>query len=53
MITGKSRGFKHALLQEYLSMLQREVEYMQSEESVSENIRSNEYTFTIDGKREG
>jgi hypothetical protein len=43
--------FKHALLEEYLSMLRHEVEYMQSVESVEENIRANEYEFTEDGGR--
>lgn len=33
------------------SALERENEYLYSEESVDENIRANEYEFTADGKR--
>jgi hypothetical protein len=43
--------FKYALLEEYLSMLRREVDYMQSTEYIEEGIRANEYEFTEDGKR--
>lgn len=43
--------FRHALLQEYLSMLQKEVEYLLSDESVDETIKANEYEFTKDGER--
>jgi len=45
--------FKLALLEEYLSMLRKEAEYMVSEEAVSENIEANDYTFTADGSRFG
>lgn len=45
--------FKKDLLNEYLSMLGKELEYLQSDESVDENIRANEYTFTEEGKRFG
>ena len=44
------REFKYALLQEYLSMLLKEVEYMESTENIEENIRGNEYEFTEGGK---
>jgi hypothetical protein len=45
------KEFKRALLQEYLAMLDREAEYMESRESIEENIRCNEYEFTEDGRR--
>jgi hypothetical protein len=45
--------FLHSLLEDYSIMLQHEYEYLMSDESVDETIRANEYTFTIDGKREG
>lgn len=43
--------FKRHLLGCYLSMLQSEMEYLYSNESVDETIRINEYEFTEDGKR--
>ena len=42
--------FKKALLQDYLSMLQREHDYQTSEEQVLESVRANEYLFTEDGE---
>lgn len=45
--------FTRALLEEYSVMLQKESEYLQSDECADESIRINEYTFTVDGKREG
>ena len=42
--------FKYALLQEYLSMLCKEAEYMKSTEQIEERIRSNEFEFTEGGK---
>ena len=43
--------FKRALLEDYLSMLKKEVEYQMSDEVIDENIQANEYEFTSDGKR--
>jgi hypothetical protein len=45
--------FLKRLLEEYLTMLIEESEYLESNENVDENIIINEYTFTIDGKRFG
>lgn len=45
--------FKEALLEEYLSLLRKEYDYQTSDETISENIRVNEYTFDEDGRREG
>lgn len=42
--------FKHDLLQEYLSMLDREYEYMTSREAIVETIEANEYEFTANGE---
>jgi hypothetical protein len=44
--------FEHALLKEYFSLLDKEFEYLNSDKQVDESIRINEYTFTVDGKRE-
>jgi hypothetical protein len=43
--------FKREILGLYKIMLKEEIEYMESNESVDENIRANEYEFTEDGKR--
>jgi hypothetical protein len=48
-----SQEFLYNLLEDYSIMLQREYEYILSDESVDENIRANGYTFREDGKREG
>lgn len=45
--------FRKSLLEDYSIMLQHEYEYLLSDESVDDNIRLNEYTFTENGKREG
>ncbi len=45
--------FFKALLQDYLSMLRKESEYMESLEYLEEGIEANGYTFTKDGKRFG
>lgn len=45
--------FLKSLLEDYSIMLQHEYEYLLSDESVDENIRANEYTFTAEGKRAG
>jgi hypothetical protein len=44
--------FEQALLEEYFSLLDKEYEYLNSNEQVDESIRINEYTFTESGKRE-
>ena len=44
--------FEQALLEEYFTLLDKEYDYLNSNESVDESIRANEYTFTGDGKRE-
>lgn len=43
--------FKRAILEEYLSMLRKEVEDYYSDERVTENILANEYEFDENGKR--
>jgi len=45
--------FERALLEEYAMILDRERDYLLSDEQVDESIRCNEYTFTESGKREG
>lgn len=45
--------FRRAIGEEYLSLLKKEMEYMESDEYVEETIRANEYTFTADGRRFG
>jgi hypothetical protein len=45
--------FLHTLCEDYGIILRKEAEYIGSNESVDANIRSNEYTFTETGKREG
>jgi len=44
------REFKYAIKQEYLTMLQKEEEWLTSDEATEENIRANDYDFTADGK---
>lgn len=43
--------FLHDLLEDYRVMLDKEIEYQNSDEVVDENIMANEYEFTEDGKR--
>lgn len=45
--------FLQALLKDYKHMLQKEIEYRDSNEYIDESILANEYTFTADGKRFG
>lgn len=45
--------FLKSILEDYSILLQREYEYLLSNESVDEMIRANQYTFTETGKREG
>ena len=40
------------LLEDYASILQKECDYLQSEEAIIETIKANEYWFTEDGKLE-
>lgn len=41
--------FKNDLLSEYANMLQRECDYLTSEEAIKETLIANEYEFTEDG----
>ena len=43
--------FTKAILEEYLSILRKEYEYMTSDEAVKEMIEANEYEFTEEGER--
>lgn len=45
------REFLRAILEDYSINLQREYEYLMSDEQVDECIESNSYEFTIDGER--
>ena len=45
--------FLKSILEDYSILLRKEYEYVLSDESVDENIRANEYTFTKEGKRFG
>lgn len=42
--------FKSALLEDYASILQKEFDYLTSEESILESLECNDYYFTLDGK---
>jgi hypothetical protein len=42
--------FKHALSREYLNILTREFDYLESDEAVTEAIMANMFEFTADGK---
>lgn len=44
-------NFLHDLLEDYHIMLNKEIEYLCSNESVDESIRANEYEFTKEGER--
>jgi len=39
----------YSLLQDYLSMLRKEYEYLTSEQAIIETIEANDYTFDING----
>ncbi len=43
--------FLNDLLKDYFKILKDEAEYLESNESVDENIKCNEYEFTKEGKR--
>jgi hypothetical protein len=45
--------FLKTILEDYAILLQKEYEYMCSEDSIKEAMDCNEYTFTADGKRMG
>jgi hypothetical protein len=47
------QDFLKSLLDDYRIILRREYDYMCSREQIDEMIKTNEYTFTKDGKREG
>lgn len=42
--------FEKELLQEYLNILEKDYEYLTSEEAILETIEANDYEFTADGK---
>lgn len=44
--------FLKSLLEDYRIILQKEYEYLTSEEQIIESIKANEYTFTENGKLE-
>lgn len=44
------KNFLEELLNEYLSILQREYDYLTSEEAIIESIEANDYEFTEDGE---
>jgi hypothetical protein len=46
------KEFLHTLCEDYRIILQKEMEYLLSDESVDESICANEYEFTENGKRE-
>ena len=45
--------FLKSILEDYSILLQKEYEWLLSDEQVDESIKANEYTFTEDGKRMG
>lgn len=53
LIDDRSTVFLHDLLEDYAVILQREAEYLVSDEYLTENIIANEYTFTDTGRRFG
>lgn len=44
-------AFTYSIKQDYLEMLDKEVEWLMSDEQVDESIKANEYEFTDEGKR--
>jgi len=42
--------FKHDILEEYLSILRKELEHIESDEQVIESIEANEYEFPTEGE---
>ena len=49
-LQGLEEDFLKSILEDYSMMLQKESEYLQSEEAIKETIEANEYEFTADGK---
>ncbi len=45
------KEFLNTLLQDYAQILQKEYEYLMSDEMVDESIIANEYEFNEDGSR--
>ena len=45
-----ANDFEYALLQDYLSLLSEEYDYLTSKQAIIETIEANEYDFTEDGK---
>lgn len=45
--------FLKSILEDYSIILQKECEWLMADEQVDDSIRSNEYTFTVEGKRFG
>ena len=45
------KNFLHLLLEDYRIMLNRDIEYQQSEACIAENIEANEYEFLESGER--
>jgi len=41
--------FTKAILEDYLTILRNELEYLDSDDAVKESIEANEYEFTEDG----
>lgn len=44
------KEYQKALLEDYLSLLRGEYDYLTSEENIKESIRANDYLFTEDGR---
>ena len=44
------KDFLKSLLEDYATILQKECDYLSSEEAIKETIEANEYEFTQDGK---
>ena len=49
-VVGLEVEFRQSLLEDYRIILQKEYEYLTSEDAVIETIEANEYEFTEDGK---
>jgi len=45
------KEFLYDLSEDYRIILQKDLDYIESDEYVDESILANEYTFTVDGKR--
>ena len=49
-LTEMEEDFLNSLLEDYSIMLEKEMEYLYSDEAVIDTIEANQYTFTEDGK---